>query len=132
VPDDPVVVRGDEQRLHQVVTNLLNNARRHTPAGTAVTAGVRVDGTEAVLTVEDDGPGLPPDLAGRAFERFARGDSARTRDSGGAGLGLSLVEAITSAHGGAVTVTSAPGSTQFEVRLPADLPVPTTPTSAHR
>ena len=119
LPDEPVLAPGDEMRLHQVLTNLLNNARRHTPAGTSVTVGVRQDGAEVVLTGEDDGPGLPPDLAHTAFERFTRGDSARTRAAGGAGLGLSLVQAITAAHDGSVSVDSAPGRTHFEVRLPA-------------
>jgi two-component system OmpR family sensor kinase len=119
LPDEPVVAPGDEQRLHQVLTNLLNNARRHTPPGTSVTVGVHRDDGRVVLSVLDDGPGLPPQLAGTAFERFTRGDSARTRESGGAGLGLSLVEAIALAHGGSVSVDSAPGRTRFEVRLPA-------------
>ncbi|WP_254185544.1 sensor histidine kinase [Nocardioides panacis] len=121
LPDEPVVAPGDEQRLHQVLTNLLNNARRHTPPGTSVTVGVAEDpdAHEVVLSVEDDGPGLPPQLDGTAFERFTRGDSARTRESGGAGLGLSLVQAISHAHGGRVSVDSAPGHTRFEVRLPA-------------
>ena len=129
LPDEPVVAPGDEQRLHQVLTNLLNNARRHTPPGTSVTVGVAEDPTaqEVVLSVEDDGPGLPPQLDGTAFERFTRGDSARTRQSGGAGLGLSLVQAISHAHGGRVSVDSAPGRTRFEVRLPA-----TTGALAHR
>jgi two-component system OmpR family sensor kinase len=116
--DDPVVVTGDEQRLHQVVTNLLGNARRHTPPGTSVTVGVRDDAGCALLTVQDDGPGLPPELVDTAFERFSRGDSSRTRASGGAGLGLSLVQAISTAHGGSVGVESRPGRTVFEVRLP--------------
>ena len=119
LPDEPVVAPGDEQRLHQVLTNLLNNARRHTPPGTFVTVGVARRGDQALLTVEDDGPGLPPDLTPHAFERFTRGDSARTRVSGGAGLGLSLVQAITQAHGGRVSVSSVPGRTRFEVLLPA-------------
>ena len=114
-----MVAPGDEQRLHQVLTNLINNARRHTPPGTSVTVGVHEDGDQVVLYVEDDGPGLPPTLTDKAFERFTRGDSARTRESGGAGLGLSLVQAITSAHGGTVSVTSVPGRTRFAVRLPA-------------
>jgi two-component system, OmpR family, sensor kinase len=119
LPAEPVVVTGDEQRLHQVLTNLLNNARRHTPAGTTVGVGVhQVDG-QVVVWVEDDGPGLPTGLGDRAFERFTRGDSARTRASGGAGLGLSLVQAIATAHEGDVDVTSRPGHTRFEVRLPA-------------
>jgi two-component system OmpR family sensor kinase len=124
LPDEPVEAPGDEQRLHQVVTNLLNNARRHTPPGTTVTVGVHRDADEAVLTVLDDGPGMSPELVDKAFERFTRGDSSRTRESGGAGLGLSLVEAITSAHGGTVSVASEPGRTCFEVRLPAPTDAP--------
>jgi two-component system, OmpR family, sensor kinase len=116
---EPVVVPGDEQRLHQLVTNLLNNARRHTPPGTSVTVGTLEDHGTAVLWVQDDGPGMPPGLVDTAFERFTRGDSSRTRQSGGAGLGLSLVDAISSAHGGTVSVESVPGRTRFEVRLPA-------------
>ena len=100
---------GDEARLHQVVTNLLGNARRHTPPGTTVTVGVSpaADGF-ARLSVADDGPGFEPDLASHAFERFTRGDTARTRDAhpGGAGLGLSLVQAIVTAHGGTVDLSS--------------------------
>ncbi len=112
---------GDEQRLHQVVTNLLNNARRHTPPGTTVRVGVGA-GAEpgrVSLWVQDDGPGMSPELVRTAFERFTRGDSSRTRESGGAGLGLSLVQAIATAHGGTVSVTSEPGRTRFELQLPA-------------
>jgi two-component system OmpR family sensor kinase len=118
--EEPVVVVGDEQRLHQAVTNLLANARRHTPPGTTVTvtANAFSDGGAHVL-VADDGPGLPPGLAPRAFERFTRGDSSRTRASGGAGLGLSLVEAIAVAHGGTADVRSQPGQTEFGIHLPA-------------
>jgi two-component system OmpR family sensor kinase len=129
LPEDPVAVPGDEQRLHQVLTNLLNNARRHTPPGTLVVAGLRHQGPEVVLSVQDDGPGLSPGLQSSAFERFTRGDTARTRESGGAGLGLSLVQAITSAHGGHVSVTSEPGRTRFEVRLPA---ITKAPSALHR
>jgi two-component system OmpR family sensor kinase len=112
VEDGVVIVRGDEQRLHQVVTNLLTNARKHTPAGTTVTVTVRSDGFD----VHDDGPGFPPDFVEHAFERFARVDQARQR-AGGAGLGLSLVEAIVRSHGGTVTLTSAPAGTTVAVRL---------------
>jgi two-component system, OmpR family, sensor kinase len=108
----PVEVVGDEQRLHQVVTNLLTNARKHTPAGTTVTVTVRPDGFD----VHDDGPGFPPEFVGHAFERFARVDQARER-SGGAGLGLSLVEAIVRSHGGTVAIKSASTGTTIEVRL---------------
>ena len=113
LPDAPLSVVGDAARLHQVVTNLLTNARKHTPAGSTVT----VTGTDAGFTVHDDGPGFPPDLAPRAFERFVRGDAARNRD-GGAGLGLSLVEAIVAAHGGSVSLATAPGDTTLTVTLP--------------
>jgi two-component system OmpR family sensor kinase len=112
VEDGVVMVRGDEQRLHQVVTNLLTNARKHTPAGTTVTVTVRDDGFD----VHDDGPGFPPGFVDHAFERFARVDQARER-SGGAGLGLSLVEAIVRSHGGTVAIRSAPTGTTVEVRL---------------
>ena len=118
IPDEPVTTTGDEQRLHQAITNLLTNASRHTPPGTVVT--VTLDKSEDVgIHVHDDGPGIPAELNGRVFERFTRGDSARTRESGGAGLGMSLVEAIVAAHGGSVGVDSKPGDTTFTVRLPA-------------
>ena len=113
LPDAPLTVPGDEARLHQVVTNLLTNARKYTPAGSTVT----VTGTASGFTVHDDGPGFPPDLAPRAFERFVRGDAARTR-AGGAGLGLSLVEAIVAAHGGSVSLATSPGDTTVTVHLP--------------
>jgi two-component system OmpR family sensor kinase len=111
---------GDEPRLHQVITNLLTNARKHTPAGTTVTVGSRrLDQSTVIVTVHDNGPGLPEELVPRAFERFSRGDSSRTRASGGAGLGLSLVSAIVGALGGSVSVASKPGDTTFTVHLPA-------------
>ncbi len=118
LPDQPVTVSGDEQRLHQVVANLLSNARHHTPPGTTVTvSGAALDGCVRI-SVSDDGPGLPESLADSAFERFTRGDSSRTRASGGAGLGLSLVSAIAEAHHGSAHVESRPGSTTFSVQLP--------------
>ncbi len=119
VPDEPVVLAGDVQRLHQVAANLLANARTHTPAGTVVTVSVLRDGEEAVLRVHDDGPGVDPAVAGGLFERFARGDASRARRTGGTGLGLSIARAIVAAHGGTISVRSAPGDTTFEVRLPA-------------
>jgi two-component system OmpR family sensor kinase len=112
LPDAPVEALGDEQRLHQVITNLLTNARKHTPPGTTVTVSVRPDGFD----VHDDGPGFPPEFVDHAFERFARVDQARQR-AGGAGLGLSLVEAIVRSHGGSVSITSVPGGTTIAVRL---------------
>lgn len=112
LPEESVEVVGDEQRLHQVVTNLLTNARKYTPAGSTVTVSARPGG----FTVHDDGPGFPPDLVDHAFERFARGDASRHRE-GGAGLGLALVQAIVTAHGGTVGLASAPGDTRVDVRL---------------
>lgn len=122
LPDEPIEVVGDEQRLHQVVTNLLTNARKHTPAGTTVTVSADATG----FRVHDDGPGFDPELAEHAFERFTRGDRARRRD-GGVGLGLALVAAIVEAHGGTVDLTSRPGDTTFTVRLPSAGPVAVPP-----
>lgn len=119
LPEEPVTVRGDAHRLHQALANLLANARTHTPAGTTVTVSVESGATEAVLTVHDDGPGVPDEVLPRVFERFTRADRRRTEGSGGgAGLGLSLVAAVAQAHGGGVTLASRPGSTTFTVRLP--------------
>ncbi|MFI5427612.1 ATP-binding protein [Aeromicrobium sp. UC242_57] len=119
VPDEPVVVTGDEQRLHQAVTNLLTNASRHTPPETAIDVRISVDETVRV-DVHDDGPGVDPALLPTVFERFTRGDSSRTRASGGAGLGMSLVKAIMHAHRGDASVRSAPGDTTFTLTLPRD------------
>ncbi len=117
--DEPVVAAGDAARLHQVVANLLANARVHTPAGTRVEVAVAgVDG-DAVLRVHDDGPGIDEAVAGELFERFSRGDRSRARHTGGTGLGLSIARAIVLAHHGTLTVESVPGSTTFELRLPA-------------
>jgi two-component system OmpR family sensor kinase len=118
VPADPVVVTGDALRLHQVIANLLTNARTHTPPGTSVVVAVRRERTRCVVTVTDDGQGIDPSLQGRLFQRFARGDSSRSREAGSTGLGLAIVDAVVAAHNGAVEVESAPGRTQFRVTLP--------------
>jgi two-component system, OmpR family, sensor kinase len=118
LPDEPVTVSGDAPRLHQVVANLLANARTHTPAGTNVTVRLTADGDRAVLTVLDDGPGIPAALLPDVFERFARGDGSRSRAAGSTGLGLAIVSAVVEAHGGSVEVRSSPGATAFTVRLP--------------
>lgn len=120
LPDEPVEVIGDAPRLHQVLMNLLANARVHTPEGTTVTAALRADqeAARAVITVADDGPGIPEELRATLFERFARGDGSRNRATGSTGLGLAIVQAVVQAHGGEVSVASEPGSTVFTVRLP--------------
>ncbi|MFF5188421.1 sensor histidine kinase [Streptomyces sp. NPDC000345] len=117
----PLVV-GDEARLHQVVANLLANARVHTPAGTRVVATVEAEHGLGTIRVRDDGPGIPPELLPTVFERFTRADASRARATPGAGtgsgLGLAIVAAITAAHGGRIDVRSAPGRTEFTVELP--------------
>jgi two-component system OmpR family sensor kinase len=112
-----VVVKGDEAGLRQVVGNLLANARTHTPVGTVVRLSLAADDGSAVLTVADDGPGIPAAQLGRVFERFHRGDPSRSRETGGAGLGLSIAAALVAAHGGTIEATNTPGAT-FTVRLP--------------
>jgi two-component system, OmpR family, sensor kinase len=127
LPDGPVQVVGDESRLHQVLANLLSNARTHTPAGTTVTVALRsardlpgaaAGGERAELSVTDDGPGIPAELLPGLFERFARGDTSRSRAAGSTGLGLAIVDAVITAHGGTVGVTSQPGRTRFVITLP--------------
>jgi two-component system OmpR family sensor kinase len=120
--EDPVVITGDAARLHQVVGNLLSNARTHTPAGTLVSLSVTRESGDAVLRVHDDGPGVDPAIADELFERFSRADRSRARKSGGTGLGLSIAQAIVTAHGGKLSVRSVPGDTTFEVRLPTTPP----------
>lgn len=118
VPEEPVVVVGDAGRMHQVVANLLANARTHTPAGTTITLSVAREGDDAVLRVHDDGPGIDPAIRDELFARFARGDSSRARQTGGTGLGLAIAKAIVEGHHGFITVTSEPGDTTFTVRIP--------------
>jgi len=144
LPDEPVLVEGDEHRLHQVLANLLSNAGKHTPAGstvsvalalgtappvdaavngaTAVQRGVVPLGPRVELSVTDDGPGIAPELLPELFERFTRGDTGRARAAGDAGkstgLGLAIVDAVVAAHGGCITVSSRPGMTRFAIFLP--------------
>ncbi|GHB76724.1 sensor histidine kinase [Streptomyces umbrinus] len=118
LPEKPVTVPGDAHRLHQVLANLLANARLHTPVGSTVTISLQTDAGTAVLKVHDDGPGVAEDIRPKVFERFTRADRRRTGGAGiGAGLGLSIVAAVVEAHDGGVTLESGPGSTTFTVRL---------------
>jgi two-component system OmpR family sensor kinase len=124
---DVPVVRGDEARLRQVVGNLVTNALTHTPVEARVTVRLSEDPAEpgvVVLAVSDEGPGLAPADAERVFERFYRADSSRTRAAGGTGLGLSIVASLVEAHGGRVSLTTAPGAgATFAVRLPRSGPL---------
>jgi two-component system, OmpR family, sensor kinase len=118
-----VEVVGDELRIRQAVGNLLANARAHTPPGTRIVVTVQMRAGMAMVAVADEGPGVPPDVMGRLFERFFRADPSRSRASGGSGLGLSIVAAIAEAHGGRVEVESPEGGgAVFRILLP---PVPT-------
>jgi two-component system, OmpR family, sensor kinase len=142
LPGEPVLVEGDEHRLHQVMANLLSNAGKHTPAGSTVSValaigdampgvppdaasvqrGVVPPGTRVELSITDDGPGIAAELLPELFERFTRGEAGRARDAGEAGkstgLGLAIVDAVVAAHGGGIVVTSRPGLTRFAIFLP--------------
>jgi len=124
LPDDSVTVTGDGARLHEVLANLLANARVHTPPGTTVTTSLVVAGDAVALAVADDGPGIAADLLPEVFDRFSRGDSSRSRAAGSTGLGLAIVAAVVEAHAGTVDVSSRPGRTAFTVRLPALVAAP--------
>ncbi len=120
LPDEPVVALADRYRLHQVLANLLGNARTHTPPGTQVETAVAVDGRTAVITVTDNGPGVPSELQASVFERFTRAEVSRARKQGGSstGLGLAIVAAVVAAHHGTASVDSRPGHTVFTIRVP--------------
>ncbi len=115
----PPVVMGDQARLRQVLDNLVRNALIHTPPGTRVEVRVRAEAPNAILEIADEGPGLDEDQAERVFERFYRADPGRSRRHGSSGLGLAIVAALATAHGGRAGVVTAPGAgATFWVRLP--------------
>ncbi|MCW2930150.1 MAG: tcrY [Actinomycetia bacterium] len=121
VAAEPVVVRADDERVRQVIDNLLSNACTHTPQGSAVTVTVTATADSGQLSVADAGPGMTPQQAARVFERFYRNDDARDRNSGGTGLGLAIAASLTAAHGGQLTVDTAAGrGATFHVRLPLE------------
>ncbi|HEY6787805.1 MAG TPA: HAMP domain-containing sensor histidine kinase [Trebonia sp.] len=121
VAAEPVVVRADDERVRQVIDNLLGNACTHTPEGSAVTVTVTATADSGQLSVADAGPGMTPQQAARVFERFYRSDDARDRNSGGTGLGLAIAASLTAAHGGQLTVDTAAGrGATFHVRLPLE------------
>jgi signal transduction histidine kinase len=115
----PAMVSGDRDDLHRLVLNLIENSIRHTPPGTDISAWTSVEGHDVILRVQDSGPGIPPELAGRLFDRFVRADGDGGR---GSGLGLAIVRAVTESHAGTVELSSradgAPGAA-FVVRIPA-------------
>ena len=118
-PTTAVAVRGDRARLKQVIVNLLDNAIKYTPRGGSIALSVRREGAHAVLEVTDTGVGIPSEALAHVFERFYRVDGSRSREQGGAGLGLSIVKSICTAHGAEVEVQSAPGQgSTFRVRAP--------------
>jgi two-component system OmpR family sensor kinase len=136
LPAEPVSALGDRHRLHQVMANLLANARTHTPPSTTVRSAISVAGGHALLTVTDNGPGIPDDIRDQVFERFTRAEVSRVRTPGAAtgrstGLGLAIVAAVVEAHHGTVSVQSRPGWTQFTVALPLAVvqPAPARPGS---
>ena len=118
--EGPVTVVGDPDQLRQLLSNLIGNAVIHTPAGTAIEIAVGHRGDRAWLSVRDHGPGLPDDAGEQLFERFWRGEAGRQRGPGGAGLGLPIVRAVATAHGGEAHAGNAPGGgARFTVSLPA-------------
>ncbi|MEU3241648.1 MULTISPECIES: HAMP domain-containing sensor histidine kinase [unclassified Streptomyces] len=118
LPEEPITVTGDAHRLQQVIGNVLANARTHTPPGTEVTIRLTAHQTSVIVSVSDNGPGIPQALQPDIFGRFVRADHARSRSTGSTGLGLAIVHAVITAHGGTVTVTSSPGHTTFRLTLP--------------
>ncbi|GAA3327790.1 sensor histidine kinase [Paeniglutamicibacter sulfureus] len=131
IPATPLVVSGDASALRRVITNLLGNARKHTLEGNNVTVEVRRDAAthEAVLRVSDTGEGIAPDFLPLVFKRFTRADAARSGADGTTGLGLPIAKAIVESHDGTITVSSVPGNTVFEVRLPLPPAVPPKPST---
>ena len=122
LPDEPLIVRGDEHRLHHVVGNLLSNARMHTPAGTSVVVRLATDPQadhRVLLSVTDNGPGIPTELQAKVFERFVRADDSRSRAKGSTGLGLAIAHAVEKAHGGTLPLVSDQNGTEFRISLPS-------------
>ena len=109
----------DPDRIRQAIDNLLGNALRFAPAGSVIVIAAREDGPDLSIEVRDAGPGFPADFLPHAFERFRRPDAGRSRDGGGAGLGLAIVQAIAAAHGGTATARNGPGGgAVVSLRLP--------------
>jgi two-component system OmpR family sensor kinase len=119
LPDDPAIVRGDRLRLRQVLDNLLANIRDHTDPDTNATVTLADSDGTAALTVADDGPGMSPDEAAHAFERFWQAEPTPSHPRAGTGLGLAIVAELVAAHGGTITLETSPGAgTAFTITLP--------------
>jgi two-component system OmpR family sensor kinase len=117
--DEPLIVTGDAFRLQQVVAALMDNALVHTDPGASLELAARLEEDVAIVVVADRGAGMDEETAAHAFDRFVRGDGSRSRASGGAGLGLAIAKAIVEAHGGSISLDTAPGNgTRFEITLP--------------
>jgi signal transduction histidine kinase len=118
--DRPMQVVGNPDELHRMVVNLLDNAVRHTPPGATIELRLRSDGSDAIIEVADDGPGIPPEMRTQVFDRFVRGDGpADTAVGGGSGLGLAIVSAVATSHGGSAEITDSElGGALFRIRVP--------------
>ena len=120
IAPDADIVYGDRFRLEQALQNLAANAIRHAPDGGRVELRAEVNGSGTALTVIDNGPGIAPEHVPFVFDRFYKADAARSGDTAGSGLGLSIVRAIVERHGGTVSATSEPNTgTVFRISLPA-------------
>jgi two-component system OmpR family sensor kinase len=121
--DRPLPIEGSADELHRMVLNLLDNAARHTPPGSSIELSLHREGSDAVVEISDDGPGIPPQLRAQVFDRFVRGDGpADTAVGPGSGLGLAIVRAVAASHGGTVEISeSGSGGALFRIRLPLNL-----------
>jgi heavy metal sensor kinase len=118
--DADAMVEADRLFLRQALVNILHNAVRYSPVGSRISIRVRREADEVVLEVADNGPGITPEHAGKVFDRFYRIDQSRSREGGGAGLGLSIAQWAVEEHGGTIALDSQPGSgSTFQIRLPA-------------
>jgi signal transduction histidine kinase len=119
--EDVIVAPVDRLVFREALTNILDNAIKYSPVGGAIVIRVARTGDRGLLAVSDQGPGIPPELRARIFDRFFRVDDSRTRDSGGAGLGLAIAKWAVEIHGGEITVEERPGGgVEFRILLPLD------------